>query len=92
MVVLILRPWITTLCQAVFCQRADIVRLLLDDGRAEPDCEDNCPIRSAASSGCMEIVMMLLADSRVDPSARDGEALAEALKNGHGAIADLLLP
>lgn len=40
----------------------------------------------------MEIVMMLLADSRVDPSARDGEALAEALKNGHGAIADLLLP
>ena len=63
----------------------EIVKLLLQDGRAVP-CSD-C-IKGASTNGHVEIVKLLLQDGRAVPC---GDCIRDASKNGHVEIVKLLL-
>lgn len=51
---------------------AEVVRLLLADGRVDPAARDNSAIRHASKNGHSEVVRLLLQDSRVNPAGGDG--------------------
>lgn len=55
--------------RAVCRGAADIVELLLEDGRADPAASDNWAIRTARKRGHADVVELLLADGRADPNA-----------------------
>jgi Ankyrin repeats (3 copies) len=59
---------------------ADVVRALLEDGRAEPAADDSSARRAAANSvgSSVEVLGLLLEDGRADPNARNYEALKSA--------------
>ncbi len=67
------------------------LKVLLEDGRANPADWDNQAIRWAAEYGHYECVDLLLKDVRVDPTAKDNYALRMAEKNGHLAVVMTLL-
>jgi len=71
--------------------RTDMVKLLLEDGRANPGADYNGSIHSASNRGHIEVVKLLLQDPRVDPSTRDNLAVHVAKQNGHTEIVKLLL-
>ncbi|MDF2576958.1 MAG: hypothetical protein K0S74_442 [Chlamydiales bacterium] len=58
-----------------------IIKLLLEDG-VDPSIQNNQPIRTAASSGSLEIFNLLLVDKRVDPSDQDNIAIQDAATAG----------
>jgi ankyrin repeat protein len=62
---------------------AEIVQLLLEDGRMDPSTYNNSAIISAVQKGQIEIVRLLLQDPRVDPSARTNFAFRWVCENGH---------
>lgn len=47
------------------------VRMLLEDGRADPGIQNNVCLMIACYNGHTEIVRLLLADPRVDPTTRE---------------------
>lgn len=77
----------------------EIVRLLLKDGRANPndydsDLPSDFPGQNfvlACKHGYTNIVWMLLLDNRIDPSVKDNRAISVAIKNGHRTIIQLIL-
>jgi ankyrin repeat protein len=65
----------------------EIVRLLLEDGRADPSANDNNAIKHACCEGHIEIVRLLLQDPRVNPDVN----YYGATTNGHVDVVRLLL-
>lgn len=51
--------------------KADILRILLDDSRLDPGMNDNSALVYAVQRGHENIIDMLISDPRVDPSARN---------------------
>jgi ankyrin repeat protein len=78
---------------AVELGHEDIVKLLIDDGRARLNANNNQPIRRASEKGYMNIVKMLLKERTrgVDIAANNNEAIRSASANGHLEIIKLLL-
>ena len=70
---------------------AEVVKLLLDDKRANPKAEDNWAIQKASQNGHVEVVKLLLNDKRVDPTADNNSAIQYASENGHVEVMKLLL-
>lgn len=68
---------------------ADIVALLLNDGRADPNFDT--PMTAAALSGHETVVKLLLADVRVDPSGDDNAAIRHAATRGFDRVVRLLV-
>lgn len=71
------------LVNAVQYNRERIVRVLLDDGRADPCAYQNMAIQSAAYNGYVEVLRMLVEDGRADVEANGGLPLALATERGH---------
>lgn len=46
---------------------ADIIKLLLNDPRVDPQVDDNYPIRKSIELNCKNVVKILLSDDRVNP-------------------------
>ncbi|CAH6420885.1 Hypothetical protein POVR2_LOCUS285 [uncultured virus] len=70
---------------------ADIIDLLLRDGRIDPTSNRTRVLIDAVSAGKFNIVARLLQDPRVDPNARRGEPLRQACLSGYTNIVKLLL-
>ncbi|KAI8893035.1 hypothetical protein BC833DRAFT_322046 [Globomyces pollinis-pini] len=77
--------------KAIKNNKADIVRLLLDDPRLNACANFNKAILDAAEHGYTEIVRMLLNDQRVDPSSYDNYAIRFASGNGHTQVIPLCI-
>ena len=71
----------------------EIVRLLLEDGRADPSANDNNAIKHACCEGHIEIVRLLLQDPRVNPDVNyyGVTTITLAIENGHVDVVRLLL-
>jgi hypothetical protein len=65
-----------------------IVKLLLQDGRADPAALENVALRSAANNGQLRVVLQLIADERVSINV---DALLAADAGGHEAIVRRLI-
>jgi ankyrin repeat protein len=61
----------------------EIVKLLLQDGRADPASRNNRSIENASYNGHIKVVEFLLQDRRVDPTADDSKALKWACYHGN---------
>ena len=72
-------------------RHANVISLLLEDGRFDPSDQNNQAIIKAAQMGNLEIVKILLQDSRVDPSDQNNEAIVRAAENGNLETVKLLL-
>lgn len=72
---------------------AEVVRILLADGRFDPTIEEGeeSVLTTAVEDCNIDIVRILLEDKRIDPSANKNEALLAAAKYGYAAIFQLLL-
>ena len=79
------------LYQASEYGNAEIVLLLLKDGRAYPAARDSYAVRVASAHGHLQIVVRLLADGRADPAARDSYALRMASARGYYRVVVCLL-
>jgi ankyrin repeat protein len=69
---------------------ADIVKLLLQDGRFDPSYEKNWAIEIACENGHEDVVELLLQDERTNPSNCNC-SLKWASKNGHIKVVEMLL-
>ena len=69
---------------------SEIVKLLLQDKRADPSDQNNQAIIWASAEGRTEIVEILLKDKRVDPSAYNNQAIRLASDGGHTEIVEML--
>ncbi len=69
---------------------AEIVKLLLKNGRANPNALLSAPLRTACREGHVDVVKLLLEDGRVDPTAMNNQAVQFASANGHVDILRLL--
>lgn len=69
----------------------EIVRVLLEDGRANPMKDDGQALFSAVEHGREKNLALLLADSRVDPTVGDGALLTHAVNHRQAACVRLLL-
>ncbi|KAI8896614.1 hypothetical protein BC833DRAFT_629827 [Globomyces pollinis-pini] len=76
---------------AIWQNKVDIVRVLLEDTRLNPNANDNWAITMASMTGLTEIVQKLLNDKRVDPSARDNYAIIFGSEYGRTGIVHMLL-
>lgn len=77
-----------TLGNAGFEGHIEIVRFLLEDGRADPTAHRNWAIHMASDRGQTEAVRLLLKDGRADPAA---QALIAASDNNRADVVCLLL-
>ena len=68
-----------------------IVRILLADGRADPQSGLNIALRGAVLKGFVDIVRALLADGRADPTSFESFALRCAVLLGHADMVCALL-
>ena len=66
----------------------NILKVLLEDGRADPGALGNVSLARASENGNLDIVMLLLADCRVQVGER---AMYAAVVNGHIHILKLLV-
>lgn len=78
------------ICSAAEFGHLDIVKLLIEKG-ADPSCNHNDPLRSAAAHGRYKVVKFLLQDTRVDPTDASNDAIQQAAKNGHAKVVEILL-
>ena len=70
---------------------ADVMKLVLADGRADPMVNDGYALVMAILLNRVKCAHALLDDPRVDPSVRDNRALLLAVRNGHLDIVERLL-
>jgi hypothetical protein len=75
---------------AVELGRYSILKLLLEDGRANPAEFCDAFVKNAASGGHSKILRLLLKDPRVNPSEDENYALRLAAENGHYQCLKLL--
>jgi hypothetical protein len=80
------------LIKAFEFSKPEVVRLLLEDGRAGPAANESESIRIAARSpGCsLEVVGLLLDDGRADPNANNYEAAKWACWNADTSLCNFL--
>lgn len=71
--------------------RAQVVKLLLEDGRADPAAKDSLCIQETMNPCNLEILKLLLVDGRADPSCEDNCLLRWACQEGHIEIVSLSL-
>jgi hypothetical protein len=71
---------------------AELVTLLLQDGRVNPADKNNFAIRNAASQGKLDVVKILLGDNRIDLHAEDNYAIRLAMANNHTEVVRFLIP
>jgi hypothetical protein len=64
-------------------REAAILKMLLEDGRADPSARDNVALLYCASEARQEQLQLLLEDNRVDPNARDGLGVQLACRHGY---------
>jgi len=80
------------LCAAAKHNQLAVARLLLNDKRSNPSCEDNYPLCKASENGYVEMVKLLLADPRLElRETLDDYSLGWAARNNHVEIVKLLL-
>ncbi len=79
--------WALTIAAA--SGRVNVVKLLLKDGRANPDCRSNCAMLHAANNHHDNIVMILVSDERVGLVAIDRVLLYAEKNNFPRAVATL---
>ena len=89
--------WETTaLWKAAYYGHAEVVKLLITDGKAAVDKAQNSgatPLFTAAQEGNTEVVKLLLKGGADVNIARQGQTpLSQAKENGHQAIVALLEP
>jgi hypothetical protein len=70
---------------------ADIVEVLLQDGRADPTTNENDAIEAASRNGHADVVSLLLRDGRADPTTNENESIGLASGNGHIKVVKVLL-
>lgn len=68
----------------------EVMKVLLEDGRANPRADDSYVLRWACSHGSFEVVKLLLVDGRADPSDRRQEAIGSACMSGNLELVKLL--
>ena len=68
----------------------NIVRLLLEDGRADPACDQSIALWDAAKYSRVRILKAIINDGRADPTAFDNEAMRVALEGRHTKVVALL--
>lgn len=74
---------------ACFEGHVEVVKLLLQDRRADP-ANGSC-LDMACDRGHIETVRLLLKDGQADPSADNYEAVLSAYKKGHYEVMSLLI-
>lgn len=80
------------LTTAIAHKNVECVKLLLEDGRADPMAHDGFYLMASIVNGPHEeLVHTLLDDPRVDPSVKDNKALAWAVRYGSESIVKRLL-
>lgn len=84
-------PHDTCLVEASKNGYADVVALLLADGRPDPASSGQSAIRKAVSYGRTEVTRLLLQDKRVDPTTHYNDPMRTACFNGNADILRLLL-
>lgn len=77
--------------RAAFNGHSEVVRLLLQDGRADPGSRNNAAMLVAAGYGYSDVVKLLLHDVRVDPASHMAASLRWAAWKGHTQVLELLL-
>lgn len=77
--------------KAVETHNSILLKLLLKDGRFQPDINNNYLISLASEKGFPKIVKRLLKDPRIDPSANNNEAFRLAAARGKVRVVELLL-
>ena len=82
------KPAFTYACKSGL---ADVVRLIINDGRVDPAADENNALRLASAYGHTGVVRLLLSDERVNPAAADDYAFGLASDNGHTEVVRLLL-
>lgn len=75
---------------ACYYDKAKIVEILLQDGRADPTVCENWAIRIASLHGFTDVLKLLLDDGRADPADKNF-AIVYACRNGHTKVVELLL-
>ena len=68
-----------------------VVKLLLEDGRANPTADANYAITVSARYGHFEVVKLLLEDGRANPAADSNYAISASVQNMHLDVVKLLL-
>ena len=69
----------------------NVVKLLLQDPRADPSVDSNLPIREACDGGYTKLVKILLKDERTDPTCVFNSPIRDASSNGFYDIVKILL-
>ncbi|KAJ3272562.1 hypothetical protein HDV01_005405 [Terramyces sp. JEL0728] len=75
---------------AVVNRHVDIVKLLLEDERVDPNWNNMTALTYACECGFVDIVELLLDDHRVAPSACDNKAIKLAKRNNHYDIVGMI--
>lgn len=77
----------------ISCERGhtELVKMMLDDGRASPTINDGYPLAKACQYDHPEIVKLLLADSRVSPNTCNEEPIKNACMFGNLEVVKILL-
>jgi hypothetical protein len=78
------------LIAAVEKEQYDIVEVLLDDKRADPNFDRGRALVVAVDNNNVDIVELLLDDERIDISVRDNYAIGKATAKGFSDIVELL--
>lgn len=81
----------TYLNTAIENNNPEMVKLILDDGRVNPNFAENFAILQAVDMNYYDIVKILMEDKRVDPSDRNNRIFFRAYAIGYKKIAKLLL-
>ncbi|KAI8891775.1 ankyrin repeat-containing domain protein, partial [Globomyces pollinis-pini] len=77
--------------KAIQENNANIVQLLLKDGRLDPSIGDNVALLVSSEKGYTGMVKLLLGDERVNPSVKDNNAIRLASEHGRTEIVAILL-
>lgn len=81
----------TVLREAAANGHVEVVRALLEDGRANPAAHESVALTRAALRGHAEVVSLLLKDQRADPTAEDNATVRWAAESGRTEVVRLLL-
>lgn len=73
-----------------FNDDANVVKVILEDGRVDPSKEENDAIINAAENGNLKSFQLLIADLSVDPSDQNNQAIIRAAAGGNFEIFQLL--
>ena len=67
-----------------------IVRLLLEDDRTDPNADESIALRTAVLYENMSMIKLLLDDERVDPSVKNNELILWAARGGNSRTTEYI--